>query len=238
MMDNIVTLVVTHANETQPNECCGLVIEREGSLEYVRCTNTASDPSNRFVIAPEEYATIEDMGEVKMIAHSHCFIPPVPSEADKAGIEQTNLPWLIVNYPVGNHTITEPSGYRPALLERPFVKGVLDCYALVKDYYSERLNIELPQYERPEVWYEIGNSYLLDNFRACGLFQEVSIEDLQPNDCILMQIGSSVPNHVAVYVGDDKILHHVIGRLSGHDVYGGFWRKVSTNCFRYVGEKQ
>lgn len=237
-MNEIIEQVIAHANETQPSECCGLVIERNGAREYVRCTNVAGDPTNQFVIDPEEYARVEDMGEIVMIAHSHCYTPPIPSEADKVGIEEHGVPWLIVNYPVGNHTITEPSGYRPPLLERPFVKGVLDCYALVKDYYAEKLTIELPHYERPAVWFEVGDSYLLDNFRGCGLFEEVSLEDLQPNDCILMQIGSPVPNHVAVYVGDDKILHHVIGRLSGHDVYGGFWRKVSTHAFRYVGEKQ
>lgn len=237
-MNEIIEQVIAHANETQPNECCGLVIERNGVREYVRCANVSGNPLNQFVIDPEEFARVEDMGEIVMIAHSHCYTPPIPSEADKVGIEEHGVPWLIVNYPVGNHTITEPSGYRPPLLERPFVKGVLDCYALVKDYYAEKLTIELPHYERPAVWFEVGDSYLLDNFRGCGLFEEVSLEDLQPNDCILMQIGSPVPNHVAVYVGDDKILHHVIGRLSGHDVYGGFWRKVSTHAFRYVGEKQ
>lgn len=237
-MNEIIEQVIAHANETQPNECCGLVVERNGAREYVRCTNISGDPLNQFVIDPEEYATVEDMGEIVMIAHSHNFIPPFPSEADKMGIEEFGLPWLIVNYPVGNHTITEPSGYRAPLIGRQFSKGVLDCYALVKDHYSETLNIELPKYERPAVWHEIGNSYLLDNFRACGLFEEVSLEDLQPNDCILMQIGSTVPSHVAVYTGDNKILHHVIGRLSGYDVYGGFWRKVSTHAFRYVGEKR
>ena len=237
-MNEIIEQVIAHANETQPNECCGLVVERNGAREYVRCTNISGDPLNQFVIDPEEYATVEDMGEIVMIAHSHNFIPPFPSEADKMGIEEFGLPWLIVNYPVGNHTITEPSGYRAPLIGRQFSKGVLDCYALVKDHYSEKLNIELPKYERPAVWHEIGNSYLLDNFRACGLFEEVQLEDLQPNDCILMQIGSTVPSHVAVYTGDNKILHHVIGRLSGYDVYGGFWRKVSTHAFRYVGEKR
>ena len=237
-MNEIIEQVIAHANETQPNECCGLVVERNGAREYVRCTNISGDPLNQFVIDPEEYATVEDMGEIVMIAHSHNFIPPFPSEADKMGIEEFGLPWLIVNYPVGNHTITEPSGYRAPLIGRQFSKGVLDCYALVKDHYSETLGIELPKYERPAVWHEIGNSYLLDNFRACGLFDEVRLDDLRTNDCILMQIGSTVPSHVAVYTGDNKILHHVIGRLSGYDVYDGFWRKVSTHAFRYVGEKR
>ena len=79
-MNEIIEQVIAHANETQPNECCGLVIERNGVREYVRCTNVSGDPLNQFVIAPEEYAAVEDMGEIVMVAHSHCFIPPRPSE--------------------------------------------------------------------------------------------------------------------------------------------------------------
>ena len=233
-MNEIIEQVIAHTNETQPNECCGLVVKRDGKLEYVRCDNISGNPSNQFVIAPEQYAEIEDTGEIVMIAHSHCYIPPVPSAADKVGIENSGLPWLIVNYPVGNHTITEPSGFKHPLVGRQFVKGVLDCYELVKDYYDQELNIDLPSYVRPEVWWEEGRSILLENFAAFG-FREIDQSELQPNDCILMQVGSTVPNHVAVYVGDDKILHHVLNRLSGHDVYGGYWRRVSTHFLRYVG---
>ena len=55
-MNEIIEQVIAHANETQPNECCGLVVERNGAREYVRCTNISGDPLNQFVIDPEEYA--------------------------------------------------------------------------------------------------------------------------------------------------------------------------------------
>ena len=232
-MKKIIQAVLEHAAEVQPHECCGLVILRKGRKHYVRCTNAASDMTGRFVIAPEEYAAAEDSGEIVMIAHSHCFIPPTPSEADKVGIEQCGLPWLIVNYPNGTHTITEPSGFKAPLIGRQFCKMSVDCYALVKDYYEQELGIVLKDYERPAVWHEIGRSILIEVHEDCG-FKEIPLADVQPNDLLLMQIGASVPNHVAVYVGKNQILHHVEGRLSSRDVYGEFWRTATTHALRYV----
>jgi cell wall-associated NlpC family hydrolase len=48
-----------------------------------------------------------------------------------------------------------------------------------------------------------------------------------------MQVASPVPNHAAVYLGDGLILHHLQGRLSSRDVYGGYWQKVTTHALRH-----
>ena len=231
-MDEIVKQVIAHSRDAHPSECCGLVVKMGETLEYVRCPNVADDPSSRFVISPENYAEVEDSGEILMIAHSHNYLPPHPSEADKVGIEQSGLPWLIVNYPIGTHTITHPSGFKAPLLGRKFCKGSVDCYALVRDYYDQELGIDLPNYERPEVWHEVGRSILIENFSEFG-FSQIDPNDMRPNDCLLMQVGSSVPNHCAVYLGDNKIFHHVKDRLSSRDVYGSFWRRATTHVLRY-----
>jgi cell wall-associated NlpC family hydrolase len=169
-----------------------------------------------------------------MVVHSHVYIPPIPSEADKVGCEQSQLPWLIVNHPVGTHTITYPSGYKAPLIGRCFKEGLFDCYALVKDYFAQERDIALPDCERPAVWFEVGVSILTDNFKEFG-FVEISEEDLQPGDCLLMRVGASVPNHCAVYLDDNIILHHVKDRLSGREVFGTFWRRATTHYLRYAG---
>lgn len=233
-MEKILSDVLKHAGEVAPHECCGLVVRRGDVREYVRCVNTSGDPLNHFMIDPADYAAAEDSGVVEMVVHSHPFIPPEPSDADRAGCEASGLPWLIVNHPTGAHTLTEPSGWRPPLLEREFCDGSLDCYALVRDYYAEKRQIALKDYPRPKNWEIEGNSIIVDNFRDCG-FVEVPASELQIGDVLVMQIGAAIPNHCAIYVGDNKILHHVRGRLSGHDVYGEYWRRVTTHTLRYVG---
>lgn len=232
-MNEIIAAVVAHANEVAPCEACGLVVFRDGALDYVRCKNVAKDNLNNFTIAPEEYASIEDEGDVVMIAHSHVFIPATPSDVDKVGCEQSGLPWLIVNHPTGAHTITYPTGYKAPLIGRVFSEGLLDCYALVKDYYQQERGITLPDCERPAVWFEIGVSILTDNFKDFG-FVEIQQDEMAPGDCILMRVGATVPNHCAVYVGDNVILHHVKDRLSGREVYGSFWRRATTHYLRYA----
>lgn len=236
-MENIIREVARHAAEVAPVECCGLVVDVESELRYLRCRNIAADAQKRFVIAPEDYATAEDTGKIALIAHSHPYVSAKASEADLVGCERSGLPWLIVNHPTGAYEIVKPSGYRAPLIGRPFCEGTLDCYELVKDYYAIKLGIELPDYVRPEGWEHSGKSILVENFAAFG-FKRIELSDLQPGDCFLFQAGASVVNHCAVYIGDNLILHHVRGRLSGRDVYGGFWRKATTHVLRFVGEKQ
>ena len=60
-------------------------------------------------------------------------------------------------------------------------------------------------------------------------FREIPVADVQPGDLILMQLSSPLPNHAAIYLGDQLILHHVQQRLSSRDVYGGYYGK-STAC--------
>jgi hypothetical protein len=48
-----------------------------------------------------------------------------------------------------------------------------------------------------------------------------------------MQVASPVPNHAAIYLDDGPILHHLQGRLSSRDVYGGYWQKITTHTLRH-----
>ena len=64
-------------------------------------------------------------------------------------------------------------------------------------------------------------------------FKEIKQDQLTHGDCILMAIGSSVPNHGAVYLGDGIILHHVQNRLSTREIFGGYYLKNATGYYRY-----
>ena len=59
------------------------------------------------------------------------------------------------------------------------------------------------------------------------------------SDVILMQIRSQngVPNHAAIYLGDGLILHHLHGRLSSRDIYGGYWQEVTRHILRYKNDE-
>ena len=72
----------------------------------------------------------------------------------------------------------------------------------------------------------------LDNFMKEG-FHPIDISEISYGDGILMQLESPVPNHAAIYLGDGIVLHHVQGRLSSRDVYGGYYQKVTAKVLRH-----
>ncbi len=231
--DDLMAEILAHALAESPRECCGLIVNNT----YIPCKNLAESPFENFILCPQDFAEAEDAGEVQTIVHSHPFANPAPSQADLVGLEASQLPWLIVNPQTGSHTLTHPTGYRAPLLGREFSYGVLDCYALGRDWYAER-GIELPDFERSSFgWWDRGENLFLDGFRAAG-FEKIALEDLRYGDAILMQITGSVPNHCAVYLGDNLILHHLTKRLSAQDVYGGYYLKHTSHALRHKDMKR
>lgn len=213
-----------------PAEACGLIIIERGREVFVPCQNRA-DGNEHFIIAAEDYAAAEDRGEIVGVFHSHPDASPLPSEADLVSCEKTGVPWWIVSVPDRQWHRFEPNGYQAPLVGREFQHGVLDCYAIIRDWYKQFLDIELTDYSRRDNWWHDGVSNLyVENFRQEGFY---SVETAQRGDMILMQIASSVPNHAAVYLGDGLILHHLQGRLSSTDVYGGYFQKVTTHILRH-----
>jgi proteasome lid subunit RPN8/RPN11 len=228
-IESIVPDVMEHATKEAPRECCGLAVVVKGRLIYWPCRNIADD--GEFAIHPEDQIAAEDAGDVVAICHSHPNLSPDPSDTDRVMCGKTGVLWLIVSWPTGAYRIVEPDNYVPPLVGRPFVHGVLDCYALVHDYYA-MLGISLPDYQREENWWLKGQNLCLEHFDDAG-FLAVPIEALRAHDVLLMQIASPVPNHLGVIDADGYLLHHCHNRLSSRDVYSGMWRKVTTHAFRH-----
>ena len=240
-----------HAIGCYPQECCGLIIREGRKRVYVPCSNTARTPDEHFRLAPEDFAGAEERGEVLAVVHSHPDYPATPSEADRVACEASGLPWHILQVrshesgqiEPGEMVHLQPSGYQAPLLGRAFVHGVHDCLSIVLDYYQREMHIDLGSFEREDGWWERGGNLYLDNLPAAG-FERV--HSLQQGDIVLMQIRSPVPNHAAIYLQDGTlstepehfptpgaILHHLYGRDSRRDTYGGYWAEVTTGYWRH-----
>jgi proteasome lid subunit RPN8/RPN11 len=238
LTDKILTEIRQHAaieylnrdSRNMPRESCGLVVVHKGKYQYVPCKNIA-ESNEHFVLDPVDYANAEDAGEVVLVVHSHPDIPPDPSQADLVGCEASGLPWLIVNWPTGVTFQFEPSGFTAPLYGRVFAHGILDCYAFIRDYYRLNLAITLPDFNRQDEWWLKGRNLYTDNFQVAG-FNLVN-GPKKEHDVLLLQVGSPVPNHGVVVLGDGCIGHHQMGRLSSRDVYGGWFEKCATHHLRH-----
>lgn len=244
----VIDAMYAHAREKAPEECCGLLIRAGRKLSYLPLANVAASPQQEFRIAAEDWAGAEDQGAVIAVVHSHPGQSARLSPADRTSMEATALPWVIIEVREGNpvtHLVHEPTGYQAPLVGRPFHHGVLDCYTLVQDYYQRELGIILPHFEREDGWWEKGQDLYADNFESTG-FYPVGPDDLRQGDLIVMQVRSEKANHAGVYLADGRlktepdhhpvpggILHHLYGRDSKRDVFGGFWRESARFYMRH-----
>lgn len=221
-----------HAAKDYPAECCGLLVRTEADLAYVACANVAAAATERFEIDPRSWAAAEDCGDVVAVCHSHPDASANPSMADRAMCERSGLPWVILGWPSGVFKRVEPEGWSAPLIGREFHHGVLDCYTLIQDYYRQELALTLPDFPRADDWWQKGQNLYRDNFEAAGFVQ---VNDLpRESDVLLMQVMADVENHAAVMLANGQILHHLYGRLSARDVYGGYWRRVTRAVLRHT----
>ncbi|WP_278976754.1 C40 family peptidase [Oligella urethralis] len=240
--------IEAHAIAEYPRECCGLIIADGNKQKYIPCRNVAENDHD-FKLHPEDYANAEEQGQVLAVVHSHIDRNPLPTEADKVGCEASGLPWHIVavhDGEINSWHYFEPTGYQAPLVGREFHHGVLDCYTLIRDFYQRELNIVIPDFERPDDWWnkpECGEIYL-DNFSKAGF---VRVDD-EPRygDVILMQYRSERTNHGGVYLGDkglkeapdlfpvpNALLHHAMPRLSERVPYAGYWADITRMVVRH-----
>ena len=81
-------------------------------------------------------------------------------------------------------------------------------------------NIDVPTFPRPMEWDDHNKNFITDGIEEGGFIRlprDTELKDLRKGDFILFQIRGNTVNHVAVYVGNGKMYHHLIGQLSRED---------------------
>ena len=236
------------AEQAFPFEACGLIAAKGRKTHLISCENISDDPRNNFQISHLKWnEVVEELGmEVVGVWHSHVNEPAMPSVADKMGCELTALPWFITaiyqnEVGVFTHTAPElltPEGFTLDYEGRPYVFGVMDCYSIVREYLKREHDIALDfkgECRIPD-WVKKGHNFFVDNYAEQGFERLSSGVEPKPGDLFLIQVTSRHPDHIAVYVGDDMILHHQHGRLSCKTVYGGFWHARTTHHLRHTSK--
>ena len=223
-----------HAQEEDPKESCGFLLNIKGKEKYFPCENLSTYSQQCFIIDPNDYIKAEESGNILAVVHSHPVTPPVASQADMIGCENSNLPWHIVNPKTEEWGYLEPSGYKPPLLGRPWVWGITDCWSLVRDWYKEEKNIILRDWDRPSTPQQFLEKPLFESRAWRTGFRELRPnEKLLNGDVLLMSILSPTLNHVAIFINGD-VLHHLADRISCKEPYNEWLLKCTGKRYRYA----
>ncbi len=210
-------------------ETCALILETHSTHELFFCENVSNEKDS-FIINPLEYLKAQAIGKVVGVVHSHVDGPDEFSQSDIHSSERTGLPFYLYNIESKNLIEYIPMKFRGPLIGRDWVHGINDCFTLIKDYYKQHLFIDLKDmYRAPYWWEQTSNLYML-NFSDYG-FRVVKTP--QVNDIALCKVGSPVPNHGAIVLDNNYILHHFYKHLSCTEVFGMLWRKSAKLFLRH-----
>lgn len=241
-LEEIKNIIATVSLERSPEESCGFIVKTENDLELQLCENIALEPQNYFIISIDDTNKARRRGHIEYIWHSH--LDDSFSENDKFLAERTGIKLLLYVIKFNSFLEYVACGYEVPYVGRPFLLGSLDCMHLVLDFYRKDLNINIPWNDST-----LQNLNLLDSWENSPLnvpdtkiFENVltskefiCVNDLKKYDLILTKLpGLRCSGHVAIYLGDNKILHHVPGRLSCIEVYGKTWKRLTTGFYRHV----
>jgi proteasome lid subunit RPN8/RPN11 len=222
-----------HADKQAPKESCGLLAIIKGKETYWPCDNLSESPDEFFVIDPDNWADCEDEGELIGIIHSHAYGSALPSEADKASCEHLGLPFYIYSVKHKNWINFEPSGYTSGLYGRTWIWGKHDCWSLITDYFLSKKQINLKFWERPKSIKTFCKDPYFEKVLTGSGFKEVSKDNIINDDVLLMQGPDEKLNHVALYIGDQTILHHNVRHLSCRELYDLRYIEATKKVYRY-----
>lgn len=223
--------IAEHFKNEYPREGCGVISLIKGKKEWCPCTNLAEDNQD-FILNPIEYLNIRRKGDIYAIVHSHPDSTNEASENDIKYCDALGIPYWIFDYPGMNLNIINPKEHSNPLIGREYEFGINDCLEAVRDYYKKYLNIVLPtRLPYLDHWWEKGHNYFTEEHLKEWGFTKV--KNPEPNDIVIFTVGSSIPNHCGVYLGNEIFFHHAANRLSCRENLYPLWKKYLTGVFRY-----
>lgn len=216
------------AEAAYPNEACGFFL-KDGEMVELENRSTAPD---QFIISASDYARFDE--QIEVVWHTHAKLARF-SPADIKSCKMLGLPFAIWDCASSQAGWLDPR-QSVGLVGRPWAYGVWDCYAAVRDWYHQQMELELGDYPRSDEgeWSSPDFTHFEENLAREG-FYKVDPADIQRGDMLLFRIRNDhTSNHVAVMEDPAQglIFQHLANRLSGLDLYGHWLRETTYMVVR------
>jgi proteasome lid subunit RPN8/RPN11 len=232
MMTDYFAQIAAQAEASPAREICGfLLLDGKGSLEAVEVPNVSSDPE-KWQIHPSKYLENKNTGRLIATYHSHWSSSEQPTAADLKSSNVSDLPMFIYSTQTKNFSFYRSMASMNPFENRMFICGIQDCVSLAVDYYQVNWGVKLPFVVRTPAVIESGFPNIHSLVK--DLMEKVSPSSIKKDDLLTFAISSpnGVENHVAIYLGDGRILHQLQGRESCVQNLSESWQKRVVNALR------
>ncbi len=208
--------IIAQASATPMVEVCGLIYYTLDSVHAYPCANVALDPVNDFEVAANDYVAAAVLGKVCGIYHSHPTGPAAFSDADLETARDMCLPmylWSVEDSKMGEYI---PPTYVVPLEGRQWIWGMADCYETIRIYYRQCHDLYMGDYVRDDSW---SGSTIVDHIADEGFEYVQGNSPIKVGDALLFNTVTAYPQHLAVFLGAGRMLHHPLYQLSRSDQF-------------------
>lgn len=114
--------MIAHAREENPNECCGVLLGRDGHVErFIRCTNAEHSPF-RYSVDPRELLDIDRQAresdwDILAIYHSHTHTEAYPSPTDVRLASYPEATYILVSLKDPNRPVVRAYSIRDDVID-------------------------------------------------------------------------------------------------------------------------
>ena len=123
------------------------------------------------------------------------------------------------------------SGY-DNLIGLPYIDGRQDCFSSVRNYYQNVWGVHLPNFARPDRFWDDPHLNLYGMYASHG-FQQIFDRPYNLGDAVLMPLLAPQVSHAGVLVADNQLLHHLPNQLSSIDAFRPKWASRVTIHLRH-----
>lgn len=244
-LDKLVQLKIKERALRSPDmEICGVIgVDHANSVRVIGVRNVSQKPSESFVMPRSVFEHANKTLKILAIWHSHPGDNHELSLSDRWMSERLGVDMVMYCVGTDGFLVHSPCGFEVPYVDRPFVHGVFDCWALVSDWYLRELNIHLPVLCHPvrdavnhreyvkTVKFSCVHEpdWFVQFLMRCGF--QICRDKLRKHDIILMK-SETIPiaTHSAIFIGGERILHHPADGNSIREHYSSSY-KQDTVCW-------
>jgi proteasome lid subunit RPN8/RPN11 len=223
MYTPIKTKIIEEAEKNPNIEICGFIYTTLHKAILFPCSNMSLNPESEFVISSEDFLTCSNLGKIRGIYHSHPKGTANFSDADIEMSEEICLPIYVYSLIEKKMNEYIPKSYSLPYEGRSYVWGFDDCYEMVRIYYRQELGINISDYDRDESYSYNEDNLIEDNFWKEGFVKSPDMNFLKKHDIILCRGSIDRVKHFGIFLGNSRVLHHGLGKLSTVSFLDGSW---------------